>query len=187
MSVGGVGQAEEPDRHSAPPPPVALSCGKGACVEVSSCWSKQRLYPLHGCPKPLRLDARGIGRSFVASRAHSNSQQPPSDHEQASFIRIKLQWGGASGWVGLKLWTPPPLMIPRVSWVGLQPPLLSLVLGALSGWLLVPLSALLLCRHHAKRVKKKVFSPHVFILHILGIFRRIYKCTKMGIFSVIPK
>ena len=35
--------------------------------------------------------------------------------DQASFIRIKLQWGGGSwvggssaGWVGLKLWTPPP-------------------------------------------------------------------------------
>ena len=27
---------------------------------------------------------------------------------QASFIRIKLQWGGGSGWVGLKLWTPHP-------------------------------------------------------------------------------
>ena len=29
-------------------------------------------------------------------------------HNQASFIRAILQWGGGSGWVGLKLWTPPP-------------------------------------------------------------------------------
>ena len=87
---------------------------------------------------------------------------------QALFIRIKLQWGGGSGggasagWVGLKLWTPPPLIIPRVSWVGLQPPLLSLVTGALSGGLLAPLSALLVCRHHAKRGKKYVFTPCVY-------------------------
>ena len=67
--------------------------------------------------------------------------------------------GSSAGWVGRNLWTPPPLIIPRVSWVGLQPPLLSLVTGALSGWLLVPLSAVLLCRHHAKRVKKKCFHP----------------------------
>ena len=60
---------------------------------------------------------------------------------------------------GSKALDPPPLIIPRVSWVGLQPPLLSLVTGALSGWLVVPLSALLLCRHHAKRVKKKCFHP----------------------------
>ena len=72
--------------------------------------------------------------------------------------------GGLGGWVfsqvgGSKaLDPPPPLIIPRVSWVGLQPPLLSLVTGALSGWLLVPLSALLLCRNHAKR-EKKCFHP----------------------------
>ena len=31
----------------------------------------------------------------------------PKDMDEASFIRIKLQWGG-SGWVGVKLWTAPP-------------------------------------------------------------------------------
>ena len=36
---------------------------------------------------------------------------------------------------------PPPFIILSVSWVGLQPPLLSLVTGALSGCLLVPPSA----------------------------------------------
>ena len=50
--------------------------------------------------------------------------------------------GSSAGWVGLKLWTPPPLIILRVPWVGLQPPLLSLVTGALSGCLLMPPSAL---------------------------------------------
>ena len=29
--------------------------------------------------------------------------------------------GSSAGWVGLKLWTPTPLIIPRVSWVGLLP------------------------------------------------------------------
>ena len=41
--------------------------------------------------------------------------------------------GSSAGWVGLKLWTPPPLIILRVFWVGLLPYLLSLVTGALSG------------------------------------------------------
>ena len=96
--------------------------------------------------------------------------------------------GSSAGWVGLNLWTPPPLIIPRVSWVGLQPPLLSLVTGALSGWLLVPLFApsLVVVQAPCQKGKKKVFSPHVFILHLLGIFTRIQKCTKMGIFPVIP-
>ena len=79
----------------------------------------------------------------------------------AMFIRIKLQgargWvgGSSAGWVGLKLWTP--LTILRVSWVGLLPPLLSLLIGALSSCLLVPLSALSLCRHHAKNCGCGVF------------------------------
>ena len=51
---------------------------------------------------------------------------------------------------GSKALPPPPPIILRVSWVGLLPPLLSLVTGALSGCLLVPVSALSLCRHHAK-------------------------------------
>ena len=66
---------------------------------------------------------------------------------QASFIRAILQWGGGlGGWVfsrvgGSKALDPPsPLIILRVFWVGLLPHLLSLVTGALSGCLLVPLS-----------------------------------------------
>ena len=54
--------------------------------------------------------------------------------------------GSSAGWLGLKLWTPPPLIILRVFWVGLLPHLLSLVTGALSGCLLVPLSVVSLCR-----------------------------------------
>ena len=59
--------------------------------------------------------------------------------------------GGLGGWVfsqvaGSKALDPPPLIIPRVSWVGLLPHLLSLVTGALSGCLLVPLSAQSLCK-----------------------------------------
>ena len=73
---------------------------------------------------------------------------------QASFIRAILQGGagGLGGWVfsrvgGSKaLDPPPPLIILRVSWVGLLPHLLSLVTGALSGCLLVPLSVVSLCR-----------------------------------------
>ena len=66
---------------------------------------------------------------------------PSVGARQASFIRIKLQLGGGV-WVGGSkgLDPPPPLMILRVSWVGLLPHLLSLVTGALSGCLLVPLS-----------------------------------------------
>ena len=47
---------------------------------------------------------------------------------------------------GAGFWTPTPLIIPRVSWVGLLPHLLSLITGALSGCLLVPFSALSFCR-----------------------------------------
>ena len=65
--------------------------------------------------------------------------------------------GGSAGWVSSS--GPPSSYNSEGSWVGLQPPLLSLVTGALSGWLLVPLSALSLCRHHAKRVKKMCFHP----------------------------
>ena len=67
---------------------------------------------------------------------------------QASFIRAILQWGGGlGGWVfswvgGSEALDPPPLIILRVSWVGVLPPLLSLLTGALSGGLLVPPSAL---------------------------------------------
>ena len=64
--------------------------------------------------------------------------------------------GGVLGWWvfsrvgGSKALDPPPLIIPRLFWVGLLPPLLSLLTGALSGCLLVPLSALSLCRYNAK-------------------------------------
>ena len=109
----------------------------------------------------------------IVSPSHSSCNPVAIGKWQASFIRIKLQWG-RGGWVGgSKALDPPPLIISRVSWVGLLRPLLSLVTGALSGCLLVPLSALSLCRHHAKKGKKNVFSPHVFVLYILGIFRRI--------------
>ena len=94
--------------------------------------------------------------------------------------------GSSAGWVGLNLWTPPPLIIPRVSWVGLQPPLLSLVTGALFGWLLVPLSALLLCRHHAKRVKKSVFTPCVYTPYTRNFHEKL-KMHKNGHFSSHPK
>ena len=82
---------------------------------------------------------------------------------------------------------PPPLTIPRVSWVGLQPPLLSLVTGALSGWLLVPFSVLSLCRHRAKRVKKMCFHP-MCLYSIYAEFSGEFKdAQKLGIFPVIPK
>ena len=60
---------------------------------------------------------------------------------------------------GSKAQDPPRLIIPRVSRVGLLPPLLSLVTGALSGWLLVPLSALSSCSHHTKKGKNMFFHP----------------------------
>ena len=65
-----------------------------------------------------------------------------------------LSCKGGGVWVGgSKALEPPPLfVIPRVSRVGLLPPLLSLVTGALSGCLLVPLSALLLCRHQCQNL-----------------------------------
>ena len=76
---------------------------------------------------------------------------------QASFIRAPLQWGGGlGGWVfsrvgGSKALDPPPLIILSVFWVGLLPHLLSLVTGALSGCLLVPLSVVSLCRSQVCR------------------------------------
>ena len=85
--------------------------------------------------------------------------------EQASFMRIKLQWGGGlGGWVfsrvgGSKALDPPPLIILRVSWVGLLPHLLSLVTGALSGCLLVPLSVVSLCRWQVCRWQFFTWRP----------------------------
>ena len=72
--------------------------------------------------------------------------------------------GSPAGWVGVELWTPPPLIILRVSWVGLLPPLLSLLTGALSGCLLAPPSALLLCRHHAK-ISLWLWRQHLMTRH----------------------
>ena len=64
---------------------------------------------------------------------------------------MKLHGGRGSGWVGLKLWIPPPPSYNyEISWVGLLPPLSSLLTGASSGCLLVPLWASSLCRRHAK-------------------------------------
>ena len=64
--------------------------------------------------------------------------------------------GSPAGWVfnrvgGCKALEqpPPPLIIPRVSWVGHLPHPLSLFTEALSGCVLLPLFALSLCRHHA--------------------------------------
>ena len=63
--------------------------------------------------------------------------------------------GSGGGWVfnrvgGSKALEHPPLfIIPRVSWVGHLPHPLSLFTEALSGWVLLPLFALSLCRHHA--------------------------------------
>ena len=74
----------------------------------------------------------------------------PSGLAQAMFMRANSQWGGGVWVGGSKALDLPSFVIPRVSWVGLLPPLLSLLTGALSGCLLVPLSALSLCRHHAK-------------------------------------
>ena len=91
----------------------------------------------------------------MSAKRRSAPPVPAGTHTsqcQASFIKIKLQWGGGgfSRVGGSKALDPPPRrIIPRVSWVGLLPPLLSLVTGALAGCLLVPLSALLLCKHHA--------------------------------------
>ena len=108
--------------------------------------------------KLLNIGSLGVfgGRSFPRAPVEnesSNREIRIGDHEQASFIRIKLQWGGGlGGWVfsrvgGSKaLDPPPPLIILRVSWVGLLPHLLSLVTGALSGCLLVPLSVVSFCR-----------------------------------------
>ena len=76
---------------------------------------------------------------------------------QASFIRDRLQTGGgvrvggsSAQWVGLRLWAPRPLIIPRVSWIGHLPRPLSLFTEALSGCVLLPLFTLSLCRHHAE-------------------------------------
>ena len=88
---------------------------------------------------------------------------------RASFLRAICKGGGgvwvggsSAGWLGLKLWAPTPLIIPRVSWVGLLPHLLSLVTGALSGCLLVPFSALSLCRWQVCRWQ--VFRWRTFFL-----------------------
>ena len=70
--------------------------------------------------------------------------------------------GSPAGPVGLKLWSPPPLIIPRVSWVGLLPPLLSLLTGALSGWLLVPLFRFVVVQAPCQKGKKMCFHPMCF-------------------------
>ena len=104
---------------------------------------------------------------------------------QASFIRAILQGGGggfwvggsSAGWVGLKVWTPTPLIIPRVSWVGLLPHLLSLVTGALSGCLLVPFSALSLCRWQVCRWQFFRWR-NFFFDNILNLWT--FCCTKLS-------
>ena len=59
-----------------------------------------------------------------------------SHHKSSAHGVRKANTPPSASWVGLKHWTPPPLIIPRVSWVGPLPPLLSLVTGALFGCLL---------------------------------------------------
>ena len=73
-------------------------------------------------------------------------------YKQASFIRAILQGGagGLGGWVfsrvgGSKALDPPPSYNSE-GFLGWAPHLLSLVTGALSGCLLVPLSVVSLCR-----------------------------------------
>ena len=124
-----------------PIPPQHYCCSKRSCSSCSNalgmchtdnvCWD---LLVSYDC-----FAARCVcDGSWMGRRLH-----------QASFIRIKLQWGGGLGGGlfsqvgGSKALNPPPLIIPRVSWVGLLPHLLSLVAGALFGCLLVPLSLLL--------------------------------------------
>ena len=101
-------------------------------------------------PVEISLQAAVISRSLTkrGGGAHFKCSQP-FGVDQASFFRIKLQLG-LGEWVsslvgGSKALDPPPYNS-EGSWVGLLPPLLSLVTGALSGCLLMPLSALSLCR-----------------------------------------
>ena len=49
--------------------------------------------------------------------------------------------------MGLKLWTPAPLVLPTVSWVGLLSHLLSSFAEVLSSCVQLLLSTLSLCRH----------------------------------------
>ena len=107
---------------------------------------------------------------------------------QASFIRAILQGGGvwaggsSAGWVGLKLCTCTctcPSLIPRVSWVGLLSHLLSLVTGALPGCLLVPLSALSLCRWQVCRWQ--FFRWRTFFLfHFKTVHPLLHRAIRAG-------
>ena len=73
--------------------------------------------------------------------------------------------GSSAGWVGLQLWTPTPLIIPRVSWVGLLPHLLSLVTGALSRSLVWLFAGALFCF-----VVLQVTGVQVAIFQIADLF-----------------
>ena len=76
-----------------------------------------------------------------------------------------------------KVWTPTPLIIPRVSWVGLLPHFFSLVTRALSGCLLVPFSALPLCRWQVCRWQ--CFRWSIFFSdNILNLWT--FCCTKLS-------
>ena len=75
----------------------------------------------------------------------------------ARCARLRLQelscnggGGGGFSWVGGSKALDPPLYNSEGFLVGLLPPLLSLVRGALCGCLLMPLSTLSSCRHHAE-------------------------------------
>ena len=142
--------------------PFARSCGCLAMMGQMSWPGRAGLSILITCflcrnaardsgPVSMRESEVVDGDSAVESGGGTSDVQEgwrPGIVYKSYFARGGGVWvgGSSAGWVGLKLWTPTPLIIPRVSWVGLLPHLLSLVTGALSGCLLVPFSALSLCR-----------------------------------------
>ena len=79
---------------------------------------------------------------------------------------------------GSKALDPPPH--PIISWIGLLPHLLSLVTGALSGCLLVPLSSLSLCKWQVCRWQFFTWRP--FFDNILNLWTLTwtYCCTKLS-------
>ena len=105
-------------------------------------------------PAPPPLEALcevGWQTSPVSKRQPTSTQLLASCPGFVYKSYFAMGGGGLGGWVfsrvgGSKALDPPPLIILRVFWVGLLPHLLSLVTGALSGCLLVPLSVVSLCR-----------------------------------------
>ena len=117
-----------------------------------------------GCPL-LRFAIVG------ASDVHRTFARLSMCLNQASFVKTILQ-GGAG-----KALDPPPLIILRVSVVGLLPHLLPLVTGALSCCLLVPFSGLSLCGWQVCRWQ--FFRWRTFFFHsILNLWT--FCCTKLS-------